>query len=117
TRARLRSRPRTVRFSNMPSAVMRRMLLSRAQALLDLKQYAAAREALRGSRAALAHASGDMDLLERLETQLEREKGSAMSVDCPHRALNIALTGSSRGLEHAHAVPLIQLEDSSRFGS
>lgn len=94
---------------DVPASLVEAVETGFARAHLDLKHYDEARECLRRARLL----GRDDYLLDRIEEQLEREGGSPLAVDCAHRALMMALTGTSNDLSHSNPSPVIEAGDLS----
>ena len=85
--------------------------LGRSQVLVDMKRYEEARPLLGKARVLLTNHGVETGLLEDIQRRLERETAGPLSIDCAHRALQLALQGTTRGLSHANPRPVIDLGD------
>lgn len=85
--------------------------LGRAQVLVDMKRHDQARPILAEADALFVAHGADRGLLSRIQHQVERETSGPLRIDCAHRALQIALRGTTRGLSHANPRPIISSSD------
>lgn len=84
-------------------------LLGKAQALLDMKLYDEVEDLLPRARCLLEQRKVGIELLDRIEGRLLRESQAPMVLDCAHRVLQMALSGSSRDTNHRNPQPSIDL--------
>ena len=82
----------------------------RGQALLDLKRYEEAKP-LFDSAEAHFRTADQLDLIHRQRARCEREAGSPLLIDCSHRVLYMAVTGSSTGISHQNPQPAVLISD------
>lgn len=85
--------------------------LGRAQVLVDMKRYAEATSLLSNAKALLTSQGIETGLFGNIQRRLERESAGPLTIDCAHRALQVALKGTTLGLSHTNPRPIINLSD------
>jgi tetratricopeptide (TPR) repeat protein len=84
-------------------------LIGKAQALVDLKSYDEAKPLLAEARELYRQHQEPTGLIDRIERRSLREAQAPLRVDCAHRVLQIALSGSSRDTDHQNPQPSFDL--------
>lgn len=85
--------------------------MGRGQVLVDLKRFDEARPILARARELISRLGSETVLLDQIQSRLERETMGPLTVDCVHRAVQLALKGSTKGLSHSNPRPVVNLTD------
>ena len=83
----------------------------KGQALLDLKMFDEARALLVAAEPYFQSSKEQSDLIHRRLAQCESESREPFRVDCSHRTLRMAITGSSNGTSHRNVQPAVRIND------
>jgi len=84
-------------------------LVGKAKALVDLKLYDEAKPLLAEARELHKQHHEPTKWIDRIEQRSLREARAPLRVDCAHRVLQIALSGSSRNTDHKNPQPAFDL--------